>query len=175
MTRKTYRHRQLEVEAMQYLLSLRPAIIAWCGDAIQHTAIDDDGSEYDLRNLRITTDEGTLMVELGTWIVKGVLGEFYPVSADLFPLLYESGDGIALTSARHPPAFDADAEVPGIHTELDLLTGAVRAISANEEKLTDVVTRHFMQELGQCDGACTWHVVFGWAPEAGCPVHDADG
>ena len=84
-------------------------------------------------------------------------------------------DGVALTSTRHPPGFDTDAEVPGIHTELDLLSGAVREISANEEKLVEVVTRHFMQELGQCEGACTWHVVFGWAPEAGCPVHDPDG
>lgn len=177
MTRRIYRHRQLEVEAMQYLLSLRPAIIEWCGDKIQHTAIDDDGAEYDLRNLRLDTSQGMLMVELGMWIVKGVLGEFELVAEDLFELLFEPlvDDGIALTNVRHPAAFDVDAEVPGIHTELDLHTGHTRIISKNEEILTDWVTRHFMQQLGQCEGACTWHRVFGWAPEAGCPVHDPDG
>ena len=87
----------------------------------------------------------------------------------------DEDDGPALVSTPHPPGFDLSAEVPGIHTELDLHTGHTRIISRNEEILMARVTTHFKQELGQCESDCMWHPVFGWAPAAGCPVHDPDG
>lgn len=55
----------------------------------QHTAIDDDGAEYDLENLRIHTMEGEMLCMLNDWIIKGVKGEFYPCKPDIFDATYE--------------------------------------------------------------------------------------
>ena len=41
------------------------------------------------KNLRISTLEGTMRVEAGDWIIRGVKGEFYPVRADIFAKTYE--------------------------------------------------------------------------------------
>lgn len=85
-----FRKKPVEIEAMQYTLATRDAVIAW-SDAT-HTAIDDDGAEYELSNLRITTLEGVMRAELGDWIIRGVKGEFYPCKPDIFELTYERAD-----------------------------------------------------------------------------------
>ena len=42
-----------------------------------------------LRNLRIETLEGTMRVNKGDYIIKGVQGEFYPCKPDIFAQTYE--------------------------------------------------------------------------------------
>lgn len=37
----------------------------------------------------IRTLEGTMIAEVGDWIIKGVKGEFYPCKPDIFELTYE--------------------------------------------------------------------------------------
>ena len=40
-------------------------------------------------NLRIKTLEGTMRVDLGDWIIRGIAGEFYPCKPDIFAATYE--------------------------------------------------------------------------------------
>ena len=41
-------------------------------------------------NLGIATLEGTMRVNKGDWIIKGVAGEFYPCKPDIFAQTYEA-------------------------------------------------------------------------------------
>ena len=83
-----FRKKPVEIEAIQYTRESRNECIAFCG--AQHMAIDDDGAEYELKNLRIKTLEGTMMAKLDDWIIKGVKGEFYPCKPDIFEATYET-------------------------------------------------------------------------------------
>lgn len=40
-------------------------------------------------SLVIPTLEGVMTVSLGDWIIKGVMGEFYPCKPDIFEKTYE--------------------------------------------------------------------------------------
>ena len=42
--------------------------------------------------LLITTHESVMIAQKGDWIVRGVLGELYPVKPDIFVKLYEAAD-----------------------------------------------------------------------------------
>ena len=44
------------------------------------------------KNLRIKTLEGSLTVQPGDWIIRGVKGEFYPCKPDIFAATYEPAD-----------------------------------------------------------------------------------
>ena len=82
-----YRKKPVVIEAMEYTRKTRKAVIAWCGAG--HSAIDDDGAEYETEALRIHTAEGTMHASLGDWIIKGIKGEFYPCKPDIFAATYE--------------------------------------------------------------------------------------
>ena len=43
----------------------------------------------DTEGLKIFTIEGSHMATIGDYIIKGVVGEFYPCKPDIFPLTYE--------------------------------------------------------------------------------------
>jgi len=42
--------------------------------------------------LRIKTLEGTMLADVGDYIIKGVKGEFYPCKPDIFEMTYEPAD-----------------------------------------------------------------------------------
>ena len=42
--------------------------------------------------LRILTLEGTMVANLGDYVIRGVTGEFYPCRADIFEQTYEVAD-----------------------------------------------------------------------------------
>lgn len=84
-----FRKKPVVIEAMQYTEASRGSIIRWVGRALTWRAIDDDGVEYELENLRIRTLEGDLLVSKGDWIICGVKGEFYPCKPDIFEATYE--------------------------------------------------------------------------------------
>ena len=44
----------------------------------------------EMTQLRILTLEGTMRVDKGDYIIKGVKGEFYPCKSDIFQMTYES-------------------------------------------------------------------------------------
>ena len=39
--------------------------------------------------LKIQTPEGTMIAQLGDWVIKGVTGEFYPCRDDIFRATYD--------------------------------------------------------------------------------------
>ncbi len=49
--------------------------------------IDRDAKD---RRFMIGTDEGTLRVVWGDWIIRGVKGEIYPCRNDIFEMTYEA-------------------------------------------------------------------------------------
>lgn len=55
--------------------------------SMSHTSHRDKPDE--IKNLRIKTLEGTMKVNRGDWIIKGVKGEFYPCKPDIFEATYE--------------------------------------------------------------------------------------
>ena len=67
--------------------------------------------------LEIKTLEGTMRAEPGSWIVRGVRGEIYPVRRDIFEETYEKvEDAEPLTGCQKPPkgwACTLDAEHSG--------------------------------------------------------------
>jgi hypothetical protein len=42
--------------------------------------------------LEIETLEGSMMANIGDWIIRGVNGEFYPCKPDIFEKTYEKAD-----------------------------------------------------------------------------------
>lgn len=76
-----YRKKPVEVEAVQ-----------WNGDmAPVEEAL---GRQFPTSNtgsgaLEIPTLEGTLVCDLGDYIIRGVQGEFYPCKPDIFEATYE--------------------------------------------------------------------------------------
>lgn len=55
-------------------------IVAWCGGR----AIDEGKGV-----IAIDTLEGTMVVDAGDYVIKGVQGEFYPCKPDIFDATYE--------------------------------------------------------------------------------------
>lgn len=45
--------------------------------------------------MHIHTLEGLMMISPGDWIIKGVVGEFYPIKAAVFLQTYEPADDVA--------------------------------------------------------------------------------
>ena len=74
---KKYVKKRIPVEAMQYNDEL---ILDWMGDK---GAIDYIGS------LIIETPEGIVTCKKGDYVIKGVMGEFYPIRKDIFLKTYE--------------------------------------------------------------------------------------
>lgn len=56
----------------------------------EHMASGGHSDHPDLmNNLRIQTLKGTMSVNKGDYIIKGVKGEFYPCKPDIFALTYD--------------------------------------------------------------------------------------
>lgn len=84
-----YRKRPLVIEAWQWDESEQTLNEIGCG----YMSYDGHQDTPDLvRNLRIATLEGTMNVNKGDWIIKGIKGEFYPIELDIFEKTYEKVD-----------------------------------------------------------------------------------
>jgi len=81
-----YRKKPVVVEAMQFTGTPR----SWerVGEFVgQHAECRDK------HVLIIHTLEGEHRADVGDWIIKGVIGEFYPCKPDIFAQTYEPVDG----------------------------------------------------------------------------------
>ena len=91
-----YRKKPVVIEAMQWdeTTTMRSALEAQGMRVSGYEGHRDDPNQC--RRLRINTGpdgrEGTLYVERGDWIIRGVKGEFYPCKPDIFEATYESVD-----------------------------------------------------------------------------------
>jgi hypothetical protein len=89
-----FRKRPITVEARQLGQDYDDdmAIAKWCGARLLG---DEDVSLEDPTTgttalIKITTREGVMYAMPGDWIVKGTVGEFYPVKPDIFNEIYET-------------------------------------------------------------------------------------
>lgn len=79
-----YRKKPVVIEAEQFTRENKDRAFSFV--ACNCTAeFDDDGNPV----LKIQTLEGIMTASLGWWIIKGVKGEFYPISPDIFEATYE--------------------------------------------------------------------------------------
>jgi len=86
--------RSVSVEAIEWTGSMEcfDGIAAWAGSNITcNTHIDRDGGIS--LELITNTLEGPLHVSVGDFIVKGTIGEFYPVKPEVFNNKYVKWDG----------------------------------------------------------------------------------
>ena len=74
-----FRKKPLVIEAERFNASNRPLPFSGRGDPCC----------YDGKNWYVITLEGTLNISDGSWIIKGIKGEFYPCEPDIFEKTYE--------------------------------------------------------------------------------------
>ena len=80
-----FRKKPVVIEAMLYDGDFE---LDWIG-ANDHVRSAGDGTGA----MEIVTLEGVMRANLGDYIIKGVVGEFYPCKPDIFEATYESVEG----------------------------------------------------------------------------------
>lgn len=78
----TYRKRPVEVQAIRLFRENVGEVAAWCGGTVM--------ASKDTTIVLIQTLEGLMEAREFDWVVRGVVGEFYPVRADVFSETYEA-------------------------------------------------------------------------------------
>lgn len=89
-----YRKKPIVVEAIQWTGSNLEEIRNFVGsdlieNYIEHFDIERTLIKQTLAGIAINTLEGTMMVNYGDYIIKGVNNEFYPCKPDIFEQTYE--------------------------------------------------------------------------------------
>lgn len=79
-----FRKKPLVIEAAQLTEDTMHEVAEWCGGAIRQF-----GEAW---SVRVPTLEGELFAAPGSWIIKGVKGEFYPCEPEIFAETYEPVD-----------------------------------------------------------------------------------
>jgi len=88
-----FRKKPVVIEAEQYIGTNGWKIRKWSRGAVFESPVleptpDNPTGEY----LQIATLEGIMTAIVGSWIIKGVNGEFYPCKSDIFEKTYEPVD-----------------------------------------------------------------------------------
>jgi hypothetical protein len=80
-----YRKKPVVIEARQLTRGRQTAtdLAAWCGGWIS------EEPDHEAPSIIIPTLEGDRLTQQGDWIIKGVVGEFYPVRPRVFEITYE--------------------------------------------------------------------------------------
>jgi len=86
-----FRKIPVEIEAVQWNGQNLKEIIDFTG--LNETAQSWDWEEFEQvvkqDGLKIFTLEGTMMANIGDYVIRGVQGEFYPCKPDIFKQTYE--------------------------------------------------------------------------------------
>lgn len=96
-TARRYVKKPVEVRALQFDGRNGQRIIEFIGmatDAELSFTTDDPPQPI----LLIRTLEGVMRADVGTWIIQGVAGEFYPCQNDIFEQSYDLAEGIEVTA-----------------------------------------------------------------------------
>jgi hypothetical protein len=81
-----FRKKPVEIEARRYTGDNPVEMLQWilsCGREASVTC-NNDGCRFEIETL-----EGSLEASPGDWIIRGVLGEFYPCKPDAFEATYD--------------------------------------------------------------------------------------
>lgn len=101
-----YKSKVVEIEAIQFTdPGLYPKLSKFLGEKIGPLQSRLDGLEW---SFTIDSLEGTMRAELGDWVIKGLIGEFYPCKDEVFKRKYEP---IMTESSKYQPTTDKANEV----------------------------------------------------------------
>jgi len=87
-----YRKKPIVIDAVQWRGDNLEEIIAFTGwheSASSKWTWEQYEKIVNDEGLKIFTLEGTMMAEIGDWIIKGIKGEVYPCKQDIFEMTYE--------------------------------------------------------------------------------------
>lgn len=87
MTKK-FRKKPVIIEAIQLTKDNVVDALSFCNNDGNIVASNEDET-----SISISTLEGTMMANIGDYIIKGVKGEFYPCKSDIFEQTYEEVNG----------------------------------------------------------------------------------
>jgi len=90
-----FRKKPVVIEAKQLTPETAEEIGAWCG---ARKCVSGKYNSYlwgwalpiEERHIRIDTPEGEHSAGMGDWIIRGVMGEFYPCKDEIFKLINDS-------------------------------------------------------------------------------------
>lgn len=82
-----FRKKPVVINAVQWNGNT-PEIEHFMGDSITTLQRETDGNA-NVVALKIHTKEGIMRADMNDWIIKGVVGEFYPCKPDIFLKTYE--------------------------------------------------------------------------------------
>lgn len=92
-----FRSRPVEIEAVRLSWATWSEVCAFCtnpgfkGTYLRDGVPTEEHTEQ--MGAFIPTLEGVMLAQQGDWIIKGLLGEFYPCKDEVFQLKYEALDG----------------------------------------------------------------------------------
>ncbi len=87
-----FRKKPMEIEAIQWDGTNYKEICQFTRIRLGHTKITYSTGDV-IECLVIPTLEGEHRASIGDWIIKGVVGEFYPCKPDIFQQTYELVEG----------------------------------------------------------------------------------
>lgn len=82
-----YRKKPVVIEAFRFAIGNAFDISKWCDGKLIES---DPVANVRQFIMEIDTLEGTMTANLGDWIIRGVMGEFYPCKHDIFEESYEA-------------------------------------------------------------------------------------
>ena len=85
---KKFRKKPVIIEAIQLTKDNAVEALSFCNNDGNIVASNEDET-----GISISTLEGTMLANIGDYIIKGVKGEFYPCKADIFEQTYEEVNG----------------------------------------------------------------------------------
>lgn len=91
---KLYRSKPVVREAMQLTRGCADVVAKWVGrENIVGMGLGE--SSKDACYISIKTPKGAMVANEGDYIIKGVMGEFYPCKSDIFKMTYEPVEGVS--------------------------------------------------------------------------------
>lgn len=87
---RSFRKKPVVIEAVQFTVDNLDELTEWSSGAVQLNMrqTSSGGGVIRLR-AQVETLEGTMLAEVGDWIIRGVKGEFYPCKPDIFTATYD--------------------------------------------------------------------------------------
>lgn len=81
-----FRKKPVEIQAMQWTGENIEALLQFVADDSMYFGMD----QYDnITDLFISTLEGDMKANVGDWIIRGLKGEYYPCSNEIFIMSYD--------------------------------------------------------------------------------------
>ena len=88
-----FRKKPVVIEAEQFTGDNGFDLNKWSNGAVVASPVLEPGDDNPSgRYVQIATLEGTMIGNVGDWIVRGVHGEFYPIKPDIFAETYDAAE-----------------------------------------------------------------------------------